>query len=200
MTCQFFGARGHAAKRLEPIKEAFHQMAIFIDMSIIRSVFGTVAARRDHRLRAYGLDVRNQRICVIPLVADDGLGVQALNQGLGLRHVSHFAARQSPAQRVAPRIDREMDLGTQPAPRAPECLRAVFFGAPAACWWARTTVLSMSSASNSASWRIVVMIRCHTPFFPHREQRVYVACQSSLRRGLSRATDCLSAQSTTPPR
>ena len=107
----------------------------------------------------------------------DGLGVQALNQGLGLRHVSHFAARQSPAQRVAPRIDREMDLGTQPAPRAPKCLRAIFFGAPAVCWWAPTTVMSMSSASNSASWRIVAMIRCHTPFFPHREQRVDVACQ-----------------------
>ena len=175
--CQFFVARGHAAKLLEPIQEAFHQIAIFIDMSIIRSVCGAVAARRDHRLRAYGLNVRDQRICVISLVADDGLGVQALNQGLGLRHVSHFAARQYPAQRVAPRIDREMDLGTQPAPRAPECLRAVFFWAPAACWWARTTVLSMSKASKSASSLIAAMIRCHTPFLPQREKRVYVACQ-----------------------
>ena len=78
---------------------------------------------------------------------------------------------------MAQRIHREMDLGTQPAPRAPEGVRAVFFWAPAACWWARTIVLSMSSASKSASWRIAAMIRGHTPFLPHREKRVYVACQ-----------------------
>ena len=155
MTCQVFVSCGHAAKLLEPIKEAFHQIAILIDMSIIRSVFGAVAARRDQRLRACGLDIRDQRTCVLSLVADDGLGVQALNQGLSLPHVSHFAARQYPAQRIAQRIDREMDLGTQPAPRAPERLRAVFCLLDAGCVLvgARTAVLSMSSASKSASWR-----------------------------------------------
>jgi hypothetical protein len=70
-----------------------------------------------------------------------------------------------------------MDFGTQPAPRVPECVRAVFFGAPAACWWPRTIVLSMSTASKSASVRIAARIRGHTPFLPQREQRVYVACQ-----------------------
>jgi len=70
-----------------------------------------------------------------------------------------------------------MNLGAQPAPRAPECLRAVFFLAPAACWWARATVLSMSSAFKSTPVRTAAMIRCHTPFLSQREKRVYVACQ-----------------------
>lgn len=107
----------------------------------------TVTARRDHRLRAHSLDVGHQRIRIVVLVADDRLSVQTLDQGLGLRNIGDFAARQEPAQGITQRIDREMNLGTQPAPRASEGLRAVFFGAPAACWWARTIVLSMSSAS-----------------------------------------------------
>lgn len=159
------------------MKDAFHPIAICIDMSIRRSVFGAGAARRDHRLCAYSLDIRDQRLCVVSLVPNDRLGVQALDQGTGLRDIGYLTSRQYPAQRSAQRIDREMDLGPQPAPRAPECVRAVFLGAPAACWWARTTVRSMSRASTSASVRTAAMIRCPTPFFPHREPRVYVACQ-----------------------
>ena len=177
VACQCVIACDHTAKLLEPTKEALHQIAVLIQMAIIVSWVGTVTARRYPHLHAHGLDVGHQRIRIVALAADDGLDVQALTQGLGLRHVRHFAVRQEPAQRDAPRIDREMGLGTPPAPRAPACVRDVFFGAPAACWWARTTVRSMSSASKSASWRIAAMIRCHTSCFPHREQRVYVACQ-----------------------
>ena len=68
-------------------------------------------------------------------------------------------------------------LGAQPAPASVQVLAGASFGAPAACWSARTTVLSMSRASKSASWRIAAMPRCHTPFLPQREKRVYVACQ-----------------------
>ena len=178
------------------MKDAFHPIAICIAMSSIRSVFGAGAARREHRLRAYGLDIRDQRLDILSLVADDAW-VCRPSSGLGLRHVRHVAARQEPAQRVAPRIDREMDLGPPPAPRA---VRAVFFGAPAACWWARTTVRSMSSASQSASWQIAARIHCHTPVFPPPARSASTSHARSLTLALCRATDGLSAPSTTPPR
>ncbi len=91
--------------------------------------------------------------------------------------------------RVAQRIHCGMNLGAQPTARAPERLGTFFFWASAACWWARTTVLSMNSISKSASLLTALITRCHTPLFPQREKRVYVVCQlpnagSKSRQGL----------------
>ena len=48
-------------------------------------------------------------------------------------------------------IDTSMNLGAQPAPRAPERLLPFFSVAPAAFGWARIIVLSMNTSSKSAS-------------------------------------------------
>ena len=77
-------------------------------------------------------DERDQRICVISLVVDDCLGVQAFNQDLGLRNVSHFAARRDPVQQVLRASTVRWILVLSP-PRAPEYLRPSFFGR-----WLRT--------------------------------------------------------------
>ena len=104
-------ARGNATKLLEATEEAFRQISVFIQMSTIGSLFGAVAARRDHRLSARGIDARHQCLCIVSLVANDRAGAQALDQCAGLRDIGHLAARQPPAQRVAQRIYCSVNLG-----------------------------------------------------------------------------------------
>jgi len=55
---------------------------------------------------------------------------------------------------IAERISGGVDFGAQPAPRSAQALgirRPLAMRAPAACWWARTIVLSIISRSRSAS-------------------------------------------------
>jgi hypothetical protein len=66
----------------------------------------------------------------IALVPDHLMHGKAFNKRLRLGDVVHLTARELPAQRVAQRIRRRMNLGAQPPTRAPERLRAVFFGRP----------------------------------------------------------------------
>src|ERR1019366_588135 len=155
-------------------------------MTIIGSLFDAVAARRNHRGSACGVNQCDERVSVIAFICNDRLRIEAFDQGGRLRNVGDFPSRQYPAEWIAQRIHRGVNLGTQPATRAPEGLRAFFFWAPAACWWARTTVLSMNSASKSTSWPTSLITRCHTPFLPQREKRVNVACQLPNAGGRSR--------------
>ena len=72
-------------------------------------------------------------------------------EGVGLTRVGLFGAPQGESDRVAQRINDAMNLGSETAARAAQSLRAVFFLALAACWWARTAVLSIITASSSRS-------------------------------------------------
>jgi hypothetical protein len=55
--------------------------------------------------------------------------------------IMRLATGQEERERVAQRVDHEADFCTQPALAAPDLLVfAVFFWAPALCWWARTMV------------------------------------------------------------
>ena len=76
------------------MKETLHQIAVFVPMSIIGSVFSVIAAWRDCRLSAHGMDVRDQRIRIVSLVTNDRLGAQALDQGTGLGDIGHLTSRQ----------------------------------------------------------------------------------------------------------
>ncbi len=60
-----------------------------------------------------------------------------------------------------------------------------FFCAPAACWWARTMVESINSASRSGSLANSSTMRAHTPFLLQRDNRLYTLCQ--LPNGLGRS-------------
>jgi hypothetical protein len=58
--------------------------------------------------------------------------------------------------------------------------------APALCWWARTTVLSIIAYSLSASPARCRKILSHTPVFAQRQKRVWTFFQSPNRSGRSR--------------
>jgi hypothetical protein len=146
-------------------------------MSIIVSLFNTVATGRNHHHRACGVHQCHQPNSVVAVVTHHRVRINPGDQSRCLRNVRNLDAVQYPAQRVAQRIHRRMNLRAHPAARAPERLSAFFFWAPAACWCARTTVLSISNDSKSRSFLTAWITRCHTLFLPQRENRVYVPCQ-----------------------
>ena len=111
-----------------------------------------MGARRDHR----GLPGRGQRfedplVGIERLVGDQRIGLHRGQKVVGSHQIVRLAAGQKEADRVPQSIDQGMDLGAQSAARAPDRLVAVFFWAPALCWWARTMVLSIIAYSLSAS-------------------------------------------------
>lgn len=88
-------------------------------------------------------------IGVIAFVRQYGIDFKPFYQGQRMRHITDLSTTEQTAQRVDQRIDRSMDFCAQPTPEASKGLIASFFWAPAACWWVRTTVLSIMSASKS---------------------------------------------------
>ena len=91
------------------------------------------SARGDIGLAVTGMNPVDQLRGVIPLIGDDLLDGQVLEQRLGLGDIVHLPSRQEASHRVAAGVDDRVDLGTQATARAPERLGAVFFAAPAPC-------------------------------------------------------------------
>ena len=107
----------------------------------------------DHRGLASGRQ-RLKYACfgVERFVGDQRIGFHCGQQLVGSDQVVCLAAGQEEVDRVAQRVDQGVDLGAQSAARAADRLvLAIFFWAPALCWWARTTVLSIIAYSLSAS-------------------------------------------------
>ena len=102
-------------------------------------------------------------------------------------NVGYLASGENQAQGIAQRIHAGVNLGGQSATRAANRLIAtVFFGAPAECWCARTTVESMNRYSKSASPQSASATRPQNPPASHRAKRIYTECQLPNSRGRSR--------------
>jgi hypothetical protein len=95
----------------------------------------TVGSRRDHRLGPAGPDRPDQRVAVVALIRDHVLGLDARDQRGALDDVGDLPAGGDQPDRVAPRIDGDVDLGPEAAPRPAQrlILAYPFFAAPAAC-------------------------------------------------------------------
>ena len=152
MSSEFLIARGDTAEWFELIKESLDEVTGLITMMVIVAWSSSIRARWNHRFGRVGLNLLHQGITVIAFIGNDGLGIgRHGQQGVGLTHVGLFGARQGESDRVAQRINDAVNLGSETARRAAQSLRAVFFLAPAACWWARTAVLSSITSSSSRS-------------------------------------------------
>jgi hypothetical protein len=155
-------------------------------MPIIATLHHTIAFWRDNSYRADGLNAVNQGVGIVALVSQHRIGFQTIQKRFGLRDIRHFSAGQQPTHRITQRIDYRMNFARQTATRTADRLMAFFFWAPAECWWARTTVLSIISASKSRSPLTASTTCCHTPDSPQRLNRVYVVCQLPNSAGKSR--------------
>jgi hypothetical protein len=159
---------------------------MFVLMHIESTRYLAILARGDYRAGTGLRDDVDQRCGVVGLVGNHGLCRHAREDALGLRHIVGLTRRQCPTGQTAQTFDQRMNLGAQSAPRAPERLIAVFFAAPAACWWARTMVESRKTSSKSASLASSSNTRCHTPLSDQRAKRLYTLFQGPKALGRSR--------------
>ena len=124
----------------EFVEEALDEVALAVDCGIDGALDAAIALGRDMGPRAVLGDHVEDGAGVVAAVGDGVAGgpeiVEQHRHG-GL--VGGLARAEDEAQRQAPGVDDDMDLGAQSAPRSSNgVIRAPFFP-PAACWWARTT-------------------------------------------------------------
>ena len=131
-------------------------------------------------------DRDDQSVCVKGFIGNDRFRRDALDQRLGLRQIVCLSGRQRPSRELSEPFNKAVNFGGQPTARAPERLIAVFFGAPAACWWALTMVESRKTSSKSASLANSAKTRCQTPRSDQRAKRLYALFQGPKRSGKSR--------------
>ena len=96
----------------------------------------------------------DQIIAIICTISQNILTQLVAQERLALGAIMAFTARQREAQRITQRVRFYVDFGAESAATASQglgFLSAVFFGAPAAHGWARTTVLSSITFSMSGS-------------------------------------------------
>jgi len=119
---------------LDFVEKALNQIAIPIDMLVVRDGFRSGAVGRDHSLGAHLRNAGAKAIGVKALVAQELFERQPADQVLGLGDVARLARREDEAKRIAERVYAGVDLRAQAAARTPD--RLIFappFAAPAAC-------------------------------------------------------------------
>ena len=142
-------ACGDATVMLDFVEEALDQIALLVDVLVIRDGLRARSGRRNDRLGTRLCDAQAKPIGVIAPVGQQMFERQAADEILGLEDIVHLAAGQDEADGIAKRIHTGADLGAQAAARTPDRLIFAPPFAPAACWWARTMVESMIRYSKS---------------------------------------------------
>ena len=142
-------------------------------MFIQRTLLNTIGATGDDSLNACRFQMLQDRVRIVSFVGSQTGGFQFAQQGQSFGTVSGLSARQMKAGEHTQAVDQSVNLGAQSATRAPDRLFAFFFAAPAACWWARTIVLSMKTSSRSASPASLASTACHISARDHLEKRWY---------------------------
>lgn len=136
-------AGGDGTKVLEFIEEALDQIALAIKREVARRWRRTVGFRRDHRGDFALSKTVAERISIVRLVADQGFRIDPFEQRFCAGQIVGLPRREHDIDGIAERIDQHMNFGGQSAAGSADRLFAVFFRAPALCWWARTMVASI---------------------------------------------------------
>ena len=168
------------------VDKVFDEMALLVELGIVCNGLGAGAFRGDHGDNAVGAQVCSEGIGVEGLVGDQDLGGQAADERFGLGDVVRLAGGETNAQRIAERIDGDVQLGAQAPARAPDGLILSPPFAPAECWWARTMVESSMTYSKSGSSVKALKRLSHTPAFDPRQKRFQTLFQRPTSSGRSR--------------
>nr|WP_245454324.1 hypothetical protein [Aquabacter cavernae] len=142
-------AHSEAADVLELVEASLDAVTVFVAGDVMRDGDLAAAVRRDYRLGAHAGDQRAQGIAAIGFIGEHGFGGHRVEQGW----------RGGSAKRIGEHVN----LGGQPTSGTPQRL---IRGPPfpvAACWWARTMVLSSIRYLLSRSAPSEANTRSHTP-------------------------------------
>jgi len=182
----FVVTRGDATEVFDLVDKAFDEMALLVEVGIVRDGLGAGTVRGDHGVDVVRAQVRSEGIGVEGLVGNQDFGGQAADECFGLGDVVRLAGGETNAQRIAERIDGDVQLGAQPPARAPDGLILSPPFAPAECWWARTMVESSMTYSKSGSSAKALKRLSHTPAFDQRQKRFQTLFQLPTSSGRSR--------------
>ena len=136
-------ASGEAPEMLEAAKASFDLIAMLIGVFVVGDEDLAVALGRDHRLGVHAGDPFTQVIAVIGFIGEYRFGPLPFQKIGGRSDVVRLASRDREAQRPSERIGQHMDLGRQSTSGTPQRLILSPPFPVAACWWARTIVLSI---------------------------------------------------------
>jgi hypothetical protein len=89
---------------------------------VILLLENTILLRRDHGLRPGGLDRRDEIISVLSLIREHRFGIMIFDQCLALADVGLLSPGRDELDGVAHPVDRDLQLGPEPTPRAPQRL------------------------------------------------------------------------------
>ena len=145
----FLVAGGDAAKMLDLVEEPLDQIALLVDVFVVRQGSRSGRERWDYGLCPSLCNAGAKTIGVEALVGQQMIEGQAGDQVLGLEGIVHLARSQNETNGIAERIHARADLRAQAAARTPDRLIFAPPFAPAACWCARTIVESMIRYSKS---------------------------------------------------
>lgn len=163
---RFIVARGQPAKLLEATEKAFDFGAVAVEVAVNHALEQAVFFTGNHDVGPDGGHAGEHRVRIIGFVSQ--YVARTLGGRQQLRRASTIrllAGAEHHAQRVAQRVNDDVNFGRQPAAAAPEgfIADAAFFRLPAACAWARTTVESSITQSKSGSCTASNR-RCQLPF------------------------------------
>lgn len=118
---------------LDTAEEAFHQIAVVVQVLIELALDEAMTSRRDDGFNVAASKVFEDRVGVVGLVGAKRARMQILKQWQGLWAVAGFTTGEAKSGKTAQPLYQGMNLGAQSAAGSPERLITVFFGAPAAC-------------------------------------------------------------------
>src|SRR3954447_24287725 len=147
-------------------EEVLDQVARLVEILVVGAGVLAVGLGRGHRRPAGPSEgLEHPLLGIEGLVGDQRVGLEVGQQRVRPGEVVLLPRAGRDAGRVAERVGQGVDLGAQAAPASTDGLVAgpPFSAAPALCWWARTTVLSIIAYSSSASTARCRNIRAHTP-------------------------------------
>ena len=129
-----FVARGDAPEVFDEIEEALDEVSFCVKCEIAVARDFAICFGRDDGADFSDFEALNEAIGVIALVGQHGFGLDLRGERLGLRDVLDLTAGQAERQRIAQRIDDDMDFRRQTAARAAyRLVEAPFLSAPALC-------------------------------------------------------------------
>ena len=128
-------------------------------------------ARRNDNLDPAPLQPSDQAIAVVGAVGDHTPQRQVVEQEPDLGQFVPLPWCERDPHGPPERVGHEVDLGAQAAARACNGLACTPLLAPAACWWARTIVVSTTVHSESGSEASAANARSQTPARAQRRKR-----------------------------
>lgn len=119
------------------------------------------------------MDQLPDAVGVIGLISqDDHVRAEAIEQLIGGLAIMCLTCRQAEPDWKPLHVNDRMDFGCEAASGATETMISILLFAVAACWWARTGVLSIIWMSLSWAAVMAAIIRSQTPAFRHRMNRL----------------------------